>query len=626
MKNYLSTLVICFLLLSSLGAVVSGNYLNSNTYSNPIERIIVPISYPSSEFIYIENINNEEINELKSVSDDLDKSISKNHFKNNFESYNFVIITTEDLSSAITSSNFVDWKTSIGYNITIVYITDDEIADQEGQDLPEKIRNFLREYYTLWEIKYVMIVGDHQTIPMRYCYPDPSNHYNGSGNPGSGGEVPTDYYYADLTSSDSESWDSDGDGYYGEYGDDTPNFEAEVYVGRIPTSISSRVTYTLNKIVSFENDNGNWKNAALHAGAFYYLTNEDNSGHPAMDAARCMYEIENDFMDGWDIAHFSEQEGLEKSIYDWDTLNYNKFSDAWRKGTFAVVNWGSHAYMDCAARKVWSGDDGDGVPESHEISWPRFIDVNSNLDDDYPSIVFAMGCLIGCPEPYQYGNLGIDLLTEPNFGSSVGIISSTRTPYGTWNWPTDPGGCESYCYKFNQYIINESQAIGDALFDSKYYCHINYGWDSWHEYMNLYIFNLYGDPSLIREGISSNHPPSTPEISGETNGQIGKYYDYTFVSTDDDNDNLTYEIDWGDGTNETTGVFPSGIVVNASHKWNKKDTYIIGIRAKDEYSYSGWGTLTVTMPKAKSLFFNFHLLSWLLERFTFPLFRYILKI
>lgn len=473
-----------------------------------------------------------------------------------------------------------------------------------------------------------MIVGDHQTIPMRYCYPDPSNHYNGSGNPGSGGEVPTDYYYADLSSSDAESWDSDGDGYYGEYGNDNPDFEAEVFVGRIPTSVSSRVTYSLNKIVSFENDNGDWKNAALHAGAFYYLTNEDDSGNPAMDAARCMNEIEKDFMDGWNIAHFSEQEGLEKSIYDWNTLNYNSFNDVWKKGEFAVVNWGSHAYMDRAARKVWSVDDGDGVPESQEISWPPFIDVNSILDDDHPSIVFAMGCLIGCPEPYQHENLGIDLLTEPGFGSSVGIISSTRTPYGALNWPTDPGGCESYCYKFNQYIINESQSIGDALYNSKYYCHINYGWDVWNEFINLYIFNLYGDPSLVREGLSTNNPPGTPEISGPTNGEIGTCYNYTFVSIDNDNDDLTYEINWGDGNIDITDVFPSGMEVNASHTWSKKDTYTIEVRAKDNYTYSGWGTLKISMPKTKFIVFNFKIISWLFERFsfTFPLIRYISKI
>jgi hypothetical protein len=614
MRNIISIFIVCLLIFGGLGAVVSGNISKTYTYTytDLVERVIVPISNTDSEIIFLDsNFNQYKLKGLK------DKNLFEKteRIKNNFDTYDYLIITTEELSSAI-STEFIVWKTYVGFNIKIVYVTDDEINNQEGEDVCERIRNFLREYYEPWGIEYVLIVGDHQTIPMRYCYPDPTNHINGSGSPGTGGgEVPTDYYYADLTSSDADSWDSDGDSYYGEYGHDIPDFEAEVFVGRIPTSDKSRITYTLDKIVEFEHDNGNWKNAALHAGAFYYLTNEDFSGNPAMDAARCMYEIENDFMSGWSITHFSEQEGLEVSVYDWDALTYSAFNDAWREGEYGIVNWGSHAYMDCAARKVWYTDNGNGVPENFEISWPRFINTNSNLDDDYPSILFAMGCLIGSPEPYQNGNLGIDLLTEPGFGSAVGIISSTRTPYGALNWPTDPGGCESYCYKFNEYIINQTQSIGDALYNSKYFCHSYYGWNQWYEYMNMYIFNLYGDPSLVRAGISSNHPPNTPLISGPTYGKIGISYNYSFVSIDDDNDELSYSIEWGDGIEEVIGSFPSGFEANASHTWNEKGSYTIRARAFDGTTNSDWGEYTVSMPKSKTICLNFNLLNLIFERF-----------
>lgn len=641
MKNHLLLFVIIILILSGFVTIVTSNSLNDQSLSYSIDSKIIAIESSNLKNIIIDNGCNKqsfifdkssfqsllETNKKAIENKDISKKLQI-HSTN--EIYDYIIVTIEDLYNAILSSNFIDWKTTIGYSIKIVYITDDEITSQSGKDLSEKIRNFLREYYTSWGIKYVLIVGDHQTIPMRYCYPDPTNHVNGSGTPGSGGgEVPTDYYYADLTSSDSNSWDSDGDGYYGEYGDDNPDFEPEVFVGRIPTSISSRITYTLDKIVSFEKDNGNWKNTALHAGAFYYLTNEDYSGNPAMDAARCMNKIEIDLMYGWDITHFSEQEGLETSIYDWDPLTYPSFTNAWRNGEFGIVNWGSHAYMNCAARKVWKWDDGDGVPESNEIDWPRFIDVNANLDDDYPSIVFAMGCLIGCPEPYQHGNLGIDLLTKSGFGSSVGIISSTRTPYGSLNWPTDPSGCESFCYRFNQHIINDSQSIGDALYNSKYYCHINYGWDQWYEYMNLYIFNLYGDPSLVRLGIFPNNPPSIPEISGPLNGKAGTAYNYSFVSTDMDNDNLSYLIEWGDGLEDVFGVYPSGKIVNISHTWNKKDNYTIRAKAIDENgSQSSWGTLKINMPKSKTFNFYCNPIEWLFKQLTyiFPIIRALFRI
>jgi hypothetical protein len=436
-------------------------------------------------------VNYQEIKELYRAAESRPRSSQQTH--------DHLIITTSDLLSAINSSDFLDWKSSLGYNIRIVLTTDTEITSQPGGDLAEQIRNFLRSYYALWGIEYVLLVGDYVAIPMRYCYPDPTNHRFDPFD-WTSGEVPTDYYYSDLSGSDAESWDLDGDGYYGEYGEDSPDFLTEVYVGRIPTNDLSRITYALDKIVTFEQDTQDWKNHALHAGAFFYFTNEGYSGNPAMDGADLSYYIEQDIMDGWTISHYSEQTGLETSIYDWPALGETAFINDWRTGQFAVVNWQGHGWTDGVARKVWSWDDGDDVPEANEISWPYFITRYSNLDDDYPSIVTAVSCYVGCPEPAPGGNLGIDLLTDPSFGASVGVIASARSPYGSSDWPNNPGGSYSIMYEFNRFVINESKKVGQALYDSKFYCNQNYGWDHYAEYLDMFTFNLYGDPALIREG------------------------------------------------------------------------------------------------------------------------------
>ena len=105
-----------------------------------------------------------------------------------------------------------------------------------SSDLAQQIRNFLRSYYGPWSIKYVFLVGSYAAVPMRYCFPDPDNHWHEPSNPSVWvGSVPTDVYYADLSLPDSESWDRDGDGFHGEYEQDNPDFLPEVYVGRIPT-------------------------------------------------------------------------------------------------------------------------------------------------------------------------------------------------------------------------------------------------------------------------------------------------------------------------------------------------------------------------------------------------------
>lgn len=446
-------------------------------------------------------VNFSEVKDLYEPQGSRPSTISQTH--------DYVIITTSGLLSAIIASNFPEWKASLGYNVRIVLTTDPEITSQAGTDLAEKIRNFLRYNYIPWGIEYVLLVGDIETIPMRYCYPDPTNHTNQAGTPNAtSGENPTDYYYADLSDPDNVSWDLDGDGYYGEYGQDSPDFLAEVYVGRIPTNNTARITYALNKSVSFEQDTGTWKNSALHGGAFWYFANEDNNGRPVYDGATCMNEIETNLMGGWTVSHYSEQGGLAVSAFPWPALSEAAFAGDWRNGQYSIVNWGAHGWSDGAARKVWAWDDGDGVPENsgpNEMSWPYFIGTFSNLDDDHLCILFAISCVINYPEPNAWGNIGIDLLTKPSYGASAGVNAATRIVYGTLGWPTNQGGGESMCYEFNRHMINGPsgpERVGDAVYNSKFFCHDNYGFAHFAEYWNMVTYNLFGDPSLVREGIS----------------------------------------------------------------------------------------------------------------------------
>jgi hypothetical protein len=635
MKKILPFLIIILFIICGLNSIAIEkkiDYEFTFKLNDPL-IYIAPISIPNTQEYLIINKNGEQTNEelkiysisykqhSKNIKDDIEikKQLRSNEMQNNITIYDYVIITTENLYSAITSSTFIGWKTLIGYNVKIINITDNEIASQDGQDLPEKIRNFLRLNYKELGIKYVLIVGNHATIPMRYCYPDPTNHRFDIFD-WTSGEVPTDYYYADLSSSDADSWDLDGDGYYGEYEQDDPDFFPEVYVGRIPSNIQSRVTYTLDKITTFEQDIGEWKENVLHAGAFFYFTNEDNSGNPAMDGAMLSHYIENYIMGNWTISHYSEQKGLETSFYNWSTLSETAFINDWRNGKYSIVNWQGHGWTNRVARKVWSWDDGDNVPEGNEISWIDFINTNSNLDDDFPSIITAESCYVGCPEPASGGNLGIDLLTDPSMGASIGVIASARSPYGSLDWPNNLGGSDSIIYEFNRFIINDSKTVGEALYDSKYFCNLNYGWDHYAEYIDMFTFNLFGEPSLIIKGINvENHPPDKPTITGDSSGKPGTEYKYTFVSTDPEEDQISYYIDWGDNTSTVwTGTLPSGEYYNFSHTWSEKGDYTIKAKAKDTYgAESNWATLEISMPKTYIYNPIMQLLLKMLERFPF---------
>jgi len=129
-----------------------------------------------------------------------------------------------------------------------------------------------------------------------------------------------------------------------------------------------------------------------------------------------------------------------------------------------------------------------------------------------------------------------------------------------------------------------------------------------------------------KNGFISN-PPDTPTITGETNGNVRTSYRYTIQTTDPDQDDIRYHIDWGDNTTSGwIGLFSSGETAYVNHSWDIKGTYTIKVEAKDIYgAKSDSATLTVTMPcsynKPIPLF-----LELLFQRFphAFPILRYLL--
>ena len=418
--------------------------------------------------------------------------------------FDYLIVTTDELLSAVESTSFIAWKTETGFSVKTITVSDPLITSQQGESQAEQIRNFLREYYGVWGIEYVLFVGDYESVPMQICYPDPDFHVYDPSNPGLVAPgTPTDAYYADLSFPDSESWDLDGDGFPGEFGQDMPDFLCELSVGRIPVNNPMWIMDVLARTVAFEQDSGSWKNNVLNAGTILFFENQDYGGYPLVDGAVLLDSMETGLMTGMNITHMSEQWGLQKSLLPWPAISEGIFSNHWRTGEYSVVNWSGHGWPDGAARSVWSWDDGDGVPETSngEINSLYFINVLSTvLENDHPSVVFAISCDVGYPEPNMWGNCGIDMLASPEWGTSIGVVSASRPAAVSGDWKNSPGGTEQICYEFNRYLFQEADRTGDALYNGKYHANSVYGWEMVYEYMNLYNFNLYGDPSLELSG------------------------------------------------------------------------------------------------------------------------------
>ena len=118
-----------------------------------------------------------------------------------------------------------------------------------------------------------------------------------------------------------------------------------------------------------------------------------------------------------------------------------------------------------------------------------------------------------------------------------------------------------------------------------------------------------------------NNPPNKPKITGRINGKTNKEYEYKFISTDPEADNLIYYINWGDDTKEVwLGPYQSGEKISYIHKWSEKGRYTIKAIARDVYgTESNLATHKVNIYTSIQRPYNM-----ILERF--PFFEKILNI
>ncbi|MCX6667478.1 MAG: PQQ-binding-like beta-propeller repeat protein [Euryarchaeota archaeon] len=157
-----------------------------------------------------------------------------------------------------------------------------------------------------------------------------------------------------------------------------------------------------------------------------------------------------------------------------------------------------------------------------------------------------------------------------------GGVSSTSSPWGKVYCLDSNNGNELWNHSIDAAVYASPAVANGAL------------------YVVSYISTLYKF-----EDEYQNHAPDPPVIDGETNGEVGTEYSYTFVSVDQDGDDISrYTVNWGDNSGDTiTGPFTSGQIITVNHTWSEKGTYTVSAKATDvNDAESDWGTLSVTMP------------------------------
>lgn len=136
-------------------------------------------------------------------------------------------------------------------------------------------------------------------------------------------------------------------------------------------------------------------------------------------------------------------------------------------------------------------------------------------------------------------------------------------------------------------------------------------------YIKTYVVEVYGWPecafayiwSQTAEGCEGappvdNQAPLKPEKpSGPRHIIPGREYSFKSVTTDPNDDNVTYIFDWDDGNFSCSDLVYPGNKITMSHTWEKSGTYNIRVKVLDEYGFeSEWSDpFTVKVLRSRSI-------------------------
>jgi hypothetical protein len=210
----------------------------------------------------------------------------------------------------------------------------------------------------------------------------------------------------------------------------------------------------------------------------------------------------------------------------------------------------------------------------------------------------------------------------PNNGVPLTEFTFTTTT-------TDPEGDQIF-YMWGWGDGTESGWIGP--FDSGQTAEASHSWDVIGDYeISVKAKDENGAKSewseILMFPVVENTPPSTPILDGPATASKGVPYTLEVTSTDPHDQDVYYDIFWGNGGSGWEGPYTSGETIEFVHTWDKTRTFTIRVKAKDEFgAKSGEATKQITVKRDKAV--NNPILYQLLERILghFPLLEQILNI
>jgi len=282
-----------------------------------------------------------------------------------FGDIDYIIITSDALASYF--QPLVDWRTMEGFKTevrTVSWIA----ANYTGRDTPEKIRNFIIDYYNTKGIRWVLLGGDNPVVPCRECRAVCA---------GETGDIPCDLYYADLQG----TWDNNNNNIFGEQDVDTVDLYCDLYVGRASVDNSTQVQTFVNKVLTHEqNPPTGYLQRILMADALlwngYDQTQSNDSiaallpagwYHTMIHSPGSSTSVRDSINNGFQFVHLVGH-GNEYGTYDGNNAYYNSdFADEQTNGSkvnFLNANscyTGNFEYEDCVAEHAQYNPNGGSI-------------------------------------------------------------------------------------------------------------------------------------------------------------------------------------------------------------------------------------------------------------------------
>jgi len=357
-----------------------------------------------------------------------------------FGDIDYVIITSAALESDF--QPLVDWRTKKGFATetrTVAWIQ----SNYSGRDTPEKIRNFIIDYYSSKGLRWVLLGGDNAVVPCRQARAvvnsDP-------------GDIPCDLYYGDIQ----WSWDGDNDNIFGEEDDDTVDLYYDLYVGRASVDNSTQVQTFVNKVLTHEqNPPTGYLQRMLMADALLWSGYDHQQSNDSIAAIT---------PSGWTDVTIHDP-GSSSSVRD-SINNGFQFCHFVGHGNELGIYDGSNAY--------------------YSVTY-----ANSQTNGDKVNLMNSIACYSG---NFEYSDCVAEAAHNRAGGGSIGVVFCSR--YG-WGTPPYIGPSEILDVRFYDFFFNhDTMPIGitEALSKEVYrgYAQSDQCW-RW----CYYETNLLGDPLLL---------------------------------------------------------------------------------------------------------------------------------